>query len=46
MENQIKEALAKYEALIREQLARNEKIKSQKSLYNRIPLCESKIFDI
>ena len=30
MENQIKEALAKYEALIREQLARNEKIKSQK----------------
>lgn len=30
MENQIKEALAKYEALIREQLARNEKIKAQK----------------
>ena len=30
MENQIKEALAKYEALIREQLARNEKIKATK----------------
>ncbi len=30
MENQIKEALAKYEALIREQLTRNEKIKAQK----------------
>ena len=30
MENQIKEALAKYEALIREQLARNERIKAQK----------------
>lgn len=30
MENQIKEALAKFEALVREQLARNEKIKSQK----------------
>ncbi len=30
MENQIKEALAKYETLIREQLARNEKIKAQK----------------
>ena len=30
MEQQIKEALAKYEALIREQLARNEKIKAQK----------------
>ena len=30
MENQIKEALAKYEALIREQLARNEKIKAQR----------------
>ena len=30
MENQIKEALAKFEALVREQLARNEKIKAQK----------------
>ncbi len=30
MEQQIKEALAKYEALIREQLARNEKIKAEK----------------
>lgn len=30
MEQQIKEALAKYEALIREQLSRNEKIKAQK----------------
>lgn len=30
MENQIKEALAKYESLIREQLERNERIKSQK----------------
>ncbi len=30
MENQIKEAVAKFEALVREQLARNEKIKSQK----------------
>ena len=30
MENQIKEALAKFEALVREQLARNEKIKSEK----------------
>ncbi len=30
MENQIKEALAKYESLIREQLARNEKIKATK----------------
>ncbi|MBQ4644741.1 MAG: isocitrate/isopropylmalate dehydrogenase family protein [Clostridia bacterium] len=30
MENQIKEAAAKFEALVREQLARNEKIKSQK----------------
>lgn len=30
MEKQISEALAKFEALVREQLARNEKIKSQK----------------
>lgn len=30
MENQIKDALAKFEALIREQLARNERIKSEK----------------
>ncbi len=30
MEQQIKEALGKFEALIREQLARNEKIKSEK----------------
>ncbi len=30
MENQIKEALDKFEALVREQLARNEKIKAQK----------------
>ena len=30
MENQIKEALAKFEALVREQLARNEKIKATK----------------
>ena len=30
MENQIKEAVAKFEALVREQLARNEKIKAQK----------------
>ena len=30
MENQVKEAVAKFEALVREQLARNEKIKSQK----------------
>ena len=30
MENQISEALAKFEALVREQLARNEKIKAQK----------------
>ncbi|MBQ4572680.1 MAG: isocitrate/isopropylmalate dehydrogenase family protein [Clostridia bacterium] len=30
MENQIKEAVAKFEVLVREQLARNEKIKSQK----------------
>ena len=30
MEKQISEALAKFEALLREQLARNEKIKSQK----------------
>ena len=30
MENQIKEALAKFEALVREQLARNERIKAQK----------------
>lgn len=30
MENQIKEALAKYESLIREQLARNERIKATK----------------
>ena len=30
MEKQISEALAKFEALIREQLARNEKIKAQK----------------
>ena len=28
--NQIKEAVAKFEALVREQLARNEKIKAQK----------------
>lgn len=30
MENQIKEAVAKFEALVREQLERNEKIKAQK----------------
>ncbi|MBR5202738.1 MAG: isocitrate/isopropylmalate dehydrogenase family protein [Clostridia bacterium] len=30
MENQIKEAVAKFEALVREQLARNEKIKATK----------------
>ena len=30
MENQIKEALAKFEVLVREQLARNERIKAQK----------------
>ena len=30
MENQIKEAVAKFEALVKEQLERNEKIKSQK----------------
>ena len=30
MENQIKEAVAKFEVLVREQLERNEKIKSQK----------------
>ena len=29
MEKQIAEAVAKFEALVREQLARNEKIKSQ-----------------
>lgn len=34
MENQIKEAVAKFEALVREQLARNEKIKSQKEFLN------------
>ena len=32
MENQIKEALSKFEALIREQLERNEKIKATKLL--------------
>lgn len=30
MESQIKEAVSKFEALIREQLARNEKIKAEK----------------
>ena len=34
MEKQISEALAKFEALVREQLARNEKIKAQKEFVN------------